>query len=66
VVFLDTVDMQDGDHEGSVNFDEELPGQAFHGIAQDGTYYEMRLNGYENARLTFCGFAKKRISEHKS
>ena len=35
-----------------MNFDEELPGKGFQGIDQDGAYPEMRLIGYENARLT--------------
>ena len=56
MVFVDAVDMKDGDHEGQVNFDEELPGQGFHGIVQDGAYHEMRLIGYENARIMATAF----------
>ena len=36
MIFVDTVDMQDGDHEGSVDFDEELFGQGFGGAGQGG------------------------------
>ena len=44
MVFVDAVDMQDGDLKGAVNFDDELPGQGFQGIGQGGAYHEMRLS----------------------
>jgi len=44
VVFVDAVDIQDGDHKGTVNFDEELTGPEFQGIGQGGADHKMRLS----------------------
>jgi len=56
MVFVDAVDMQDGDYEGTVNFDEQLLRQGFHDIGQGGADHKKRLIDHEYARIIlFCG-----------